>query len=71
MYNSYAALIMLFVLAVPLLALLCLVDIVKSEFSGNNKIIWLLVLFFAPPIGIPLYFFIGRKQKLIASKEKQ
>lgn len=73
MANPYAVLmlpILLLFLAIPVLAIVCLVDIVKNEFSGNNKIIWLLVLILAPPIGIPLYFFIGRKQKIIIGKAK-
>lgn len=41
-----------------------LVDIVKSEFSGNNKIVWLLVVLLANFPGVILYFFIGRHQKV-------
>jgi hypothetical protein len=41
-----------------------LINILKNEFTGNNKIIWLLVVLFIPLIGLIAYFFIGRKQKL-------
>ena len=41
-----------------------LIDILKSDFNGSEKIIWLLVVFFLPLLGFILYFFIGRKQKI-------
>jgi len=54
-----------------ILALACLaawvwalVDILRSEFSGLNKLIWLALVIFLPLIGVILYYFIGREQKL-------
>ncbi|MFB9053941.1 PLD nuclease N-terminal domain-containing protein [Formosa undariae] len=44
--------------------LIALIDIVRNEFSGNNKIVWILVVLFANFFGAFLYFSIGRKQKL-------
>jgi hypothetical protein len=44
--------------------LYCLVDIIKSEFQGNNKIIWLLVVIFVPLLGMILYYSFGKKQKI-------
>ena len=41
-----------------------IVDIIRSEFSENNKVIWLLVVLLVPLLGIILYALIGRKQKL-------
>ncbi len=41
-----------------------LIDILKSEFTGNNKIIWLLLVIFIPLLGVILYYFIGRDQKI-------
>lgn len=42
-----------------------LVDILKSEFTNSvNKIIWLIAVIFLPILGIVLYFFIGKKQKI-------
>ncbi len=41
-----------------------LIDILKSEFTSTNKIIWLLVVFFLSLLGVLLYYFIGRKQKI-------
>jgi hypothetical protein len=39
------------------------VDIVKSEFDSNQKLIWLLITIFVP-FGLLIYFFVGRAQKL-------
>lgn len=57
-----------------ILALACLaawvwalVDILKSEFVGLNKLIWLALVIFLPLIGVILYYFIGREQKLGSS----
>lgn len=42
-----------------------LFEILKSDFTGNNKIIWLLAVVLVPFIGAIAYFSIGRKQKII------
>lgn len=47
-----------------LLPVIALIDILKSEFKGNDKIIWVLVVLFLNLIGTLLYFSIGRKQKI-------
>ena len=41
-----------------------IVDCLKSDFSGYNKIIWILVLIFLGPLGAIIYFFVGKDQKL-------
>ncbi len=41
-----------------------LIDILKSSFEKNDKIIWILVVLFVPILGPILYIFIGRKRKL-------
>lgn len=41
-----------------------LVDILKNEFTGSNKVIWLLLVIAVPLIGVILYYFIGREQKI-------
>jgi hypothetical protein len=46
-----------------LLPILALIDIVRSNFAGNNKLIWILIVLFANVIGSVLYFIIGRNQK--------
>ena len=54
-------LITLFLFILPIIAL---VDIVKSEFEGNNKVVWVLIVIFFSIIGSILYFLIGKNQKL-------
>lgn len=44
--------------------LIALIDILKSKFEGNNKIVWVLVVLFLNFIGAILYFTIGRNQKV-------
>jgi len=46
------------------LLIYCLIDVLKSFFNGNDKIIWVLVILFLPFVGSLLYLFIGRKQKI-------
>ena len=41
----------------------CLLDILRYEFRGNNKLIWFMAVTFMPLVGCFLYFFIGRRQK--------
>ena len=48
-------------LLVPIIAL---IDILKNEFNGNDKLIWVLVVLLFSVIGAILYLFIGRKQKI-------
>ena len=57
-----AVLVVLFVLFLPFI--LAFIDILRSNFEGNNKIIWLLAVIFVPFIGAIAYFIIGRKQKI-------
>jgi len=55
--------LILMLLAIPVLWIIALIDILKSEFEGNNKIIWIILTVFIPLIGSILYLIIGRKQK--------
>lgn len=43
--------------------LISLIDILKSEFKGSNKIVWVIVVSIFPILGIILYYFIGLNQK--------
>jgi DMSO reductase anchor subunit len=53
--------IVLLALALPIIAL---IDILRSEFKGNDKIIWVILVLFFNLIGTLLYFIIGTKQKI-------
>jgi len=54
----------------------CIIDTLKSDFKKeNDKIIWLIILILTGPIGLILYWFIGRKKKVsnvpVTVEEKQ
>lgn len=53
-----------FLLALILFPIIALVDVIRNEFTGNNKLIWVLVLIFFNIPGAILYYLIGTKQKL-------
>lgn len=57
----------LFVISLLLSTILCVVallDILRSEFTGYNKLVWLVAVVFFPLIGSLAYFVFGRKQKV-------
>ena len=62
----------LFSILLPIIFLtvwiISLIDIVKNEFTGSNKIIWVLVISFVPLIGSILYWTMGEKQKIHVEK---
>ena len=67
--------VMLIGLLIPVLAIAlliwALVDILKSEFTGSNKIIWVIVVLLLPLLGSILYFAIGTKQKIVKRGSEQ
>ena len=56
--------IIISILAIPFW-IIAIIDILKSRFEGNDKLIWLLVVIFLSVPGIILYRVIGKKQKVI------
>ena len=48
---------------ITVLWLWALVDVLKSDFKNNNKLIWLLTVILVPVAGFVLYFVLGRCQK--------
>ncbi len=53
------------ILAIPFW-IVALIDILKSNFEGNDKLVWLIVITVIPVLGVILYFIIGRKKKIKA-----
>ncbi len=53
--------VLLFGLILPIAAI---IDIVRNEFAGNNKLIWVLIVIFFNIVGSILYFLIGRRQRI-------
>lgn len=62
-YELAVVLMVVCILAVPF-SIIAIIDILKSRFEGNNKIVWLLVVTFLSIPGIILYRVIGKKQKV-------
>jgi hypothetical protein len=52
------------ILASVALTIVALIDIVSNDFKGNDKIMWVILIVALNPIGLLLYFLIGRKQRL-------
>ena len=47
-----------------ILPIIALIDIIRNEFNGNNKLIWLIVIIFFNLFGVLLYFIFSRDQKI-------
>lgn len=50
------------VLGIPLFVI-APVSVLRAEFSGSDKLVWILVIIFLLVLGPILYFIIGRKQR--------
>ena len=59
-FSFILPLIMLIVLGIYIYSL---VDILRHEFRGNNKIVWIIVVLMLPILGAFLYFLLGKKQQ--------
>lgn len=55
-------LIMITSLILILLPIIALIEVLRNEFIGFNKLIWVLVILLFPLFGAILYFAIGRGQ---------
>lgn len=64
MLASAEIFILLIMLVIILFPLIALINILRNEFDGNNKIVWVLVVIFLPILGSLLYFIIGSSQKI-------
>ena len=62
--NFQILLIVLGGLLVLLFPLMALVSVLKNDFPGNDKIIWVLVIIFLPFFGSLLYFAVGRSRQI-------
>ena len=56
--------LMIFIVFTFILYIYILIDILKHEFTGYNKIIWILVLIFFPILGAILYLVFGKSQRI-------
>lgn len=60
--DGFWQMLLLFVLV--LFPLLAMVDILKGNFRGIDKLVWVILVLALNLIGTLLYFLIGRNQKL-------
>ena len=59
-YELIVLVVFIGILAIPFW-IIAIIDILKSRFEGNDKLIWLLVVTFLSVPGIILYRVIGKK----------
>lgn len=69
-YELIVLVVVISIVALPFWVI-SLIDILKSRFEGNDKIVWLLVLIFLNIPGMILYRVIGKKQKIVIQEKKQ
>lgn len=55
---------LLIFIAVAVLFLVSLIEILRNDFEGNNKLLWVLVVLLLPILGPILYFVLGRSQRI-------
>ena len=55
---------LLILAVVAIIPFIALIDILRNEFTGSNKIIWVLMVILLPGLGVILYLTIGVTQKL-------
>ncbi|MBP9854977.1 MAG: PLDc_N domain-containing protein [Candidatus Omnitrophica bacterium] len=48
-------------LVVLVLDILAIIDVLKSNQEQGKKILWVLLIFFLPLIGLILYYLVGKK----------
>lgn len=71
-FAAVSGVCILFFLALFIAWLYVVVDILRSEFKNNtDKMIWFIFIMFMPPLAVPLYFIIGRKQKIGIKKNDE
>ncbi len=65
MFGPQEIIVILFLgLFIFLLPVLALISIVRNEFKGNDKLIWVIIVLLLPFLGSILYFLIGRSKKI-------
>ena len=68
MISSVEILLIFIIILILLFPIIALIDILRNEFKGYNKIVWVLVVILIPLFGGALYLSIGRFQKIKESE---
>lgn len=50
-----------------LIPIIALIDVIRNDFTSNNKVVWILVILFMNLLGVILYFIFGTSQKIKTS----
>ena len=45
-----------------IVAIIGILDVVKSSMTGGNKALWIILILVLPVIGFVIYWFVGRKK---------
>jgi len=61
MIGPWQIILILVGIVIPIIAL---IDVLRNDFTKNNKLIWILVILFTGLIGTLLYLMFGTKQKI-------
>ncbi len=56
--------VILFILIPLIILIVSLVNILKSNFKGRSKLVWVFVVLIFPVIGAILYFTFGKDRKI-------
>ncbi|UEG52361.1 PLD nuclease N-terminal domain-containing protein [Mucilaginibacter daejeonensis] len=65
--DGVVVLLVLALVLYPLTVIYCLVDIIRSRVKWSaTKLLWILVIVFAPFVGSIAYLMIGRDRELVA-----
>jgi hypothetical protein len=56
--------VLLYALLILMLPVIALIDILRSDFNGDDKIICVLIVLFLPILGSILYFIFGTSRKI-------
>lgn len=67
-YFPISMLELLMLLLVILPWIVAFIDVLRNEFTGYNKVVWLIAVIFVPFFGPLAYLLIGRNQRINTNK---
>jgi len=63
--GPWQIILLLVTVLILILPLIAIIDILRHDFNGSDKLIWILVVLFLPILGSILYFIIGSSKKIM------
>lgn len=64
LFDMIRPLHIILLLCVCLIPIIPLIDVIRNDFTKNNKIIWVLLILFTGLLGTLLYLMFGIQQKI-------